>query len=164
MFACSHQQRHPIVDLLTPLTHQTEPNRQPDATVASAHIAARNALISSAHAMRLQMVVADVARQLRFGIWAWDCEAGVPAQVGFCWVGDPVWSDWRSPLLFHWTPSDRLQPTPTDSNRLEQDPPSPTDGRPKTLRISLGGIKGAKGELLGSVVHADTFVEVGCGF
>lgn len=28
------------------------------------------------------MVVADIARQLSFALWAWDTEAGMPAQVG----------------------------------------------------------------------------------
>jgi len=66
------------------LTSQYAPNAQPDATVASARVAARNALISSAHGMKLQMAGGEIAAQMRFGLWAWDCEAGVPAQVCVC--------------------------------------------------------------------------------
>ncbi|KIY92459.1 hypothetical protein MNEG_15504 [Monoraphidium neglectum] len=92
---------------------------KPDATVSSARVAARNALISAAHAARLPLVVADVASQLKFALWAWDCEAAMPAQ----------------------------------------DEPCPHDGRPKTLRLGLGGIRGGGGAVLGSVVYADTFIE-----
>jgi hypothetical protein len=91
--------------------------------VASTRVAARNALLSAAHGLRLQFAAADVAAQLRFGLWAWDCEAGLPAQ----------------------------------------DEPRPGDGRLKTLRLSLGGVRGAGGAQLGAVLYADTFLAVPAG-
>lgn len=44
-----------------------------------------------------------------------------------------------------------------------QDEPSPRDGRPKTLRLSVTGLTGAGGAPLGAVVYADTFVEAPAG-
>lgn len=55
-----------------------------------------------------------------------------------------------------WTIAVSFSPLPRP-----QDEPLPFDGRPKTLRVSLGGIRSpASGALLGAVTYADTFVEV----